>query len=60
MGRKKKNLNKEASADVQEDKDNKVEENQMEPGTIEKQQDETQPVVSVVVESKIEATDVIH
>jgi len=27
MGRKKKNLNKEASADVQEDKDNKVEEN---------------------------------
>ena len=58
MGRKKKNLNKEASADVQED--NKVEENQMEPGTIEKEQDETQPVVSVVEESKIEATDVIH
>ena len=60
MGRKKKNLNKEASADVQEDKDNKVEENQMEPGTIEKEQDETQPVVNVVEESRIEATDVIH
>ncbi len=58
MGRKKKNQNKEASADVQEE--NKVEENQMEPGTIEKEQDETQPVVSVVEESKIEATDVIH
>ncbi len=58
MGRKKKNLNKEASADVQEE--NKVEENQMEPGTIEKEQDETQPVVSVVEESNIEANDVIH
>ena len=58
MGRKKKNQNKEASTDVQEE--NKVEENQMELGTIEKEQDETQPVVSVVEESKIEATDVIH